>query len=263
MQSEFETRARAELRTERAEAVERAGARSLTEFASLSPMRKVLIIEDDQAMAVALRDGFSYEGYNVEVARDGALGLKLATDRNHDLIILDVMLPKVCGLDVCKRLRNEGNQTPIIMLTARGQEIDKVVGLKTGADDYVTKPFSFLELMARVEAILRRTARAEDAFEQAQFGDVVLNFKNLEAHKGGRALDLSPREFKILKYFLEHKGEIVTRDQLLDAVWGYDGFPLTRTVDMHIAKLRHKIEDSAADPHYIITVHRAGYKFIG
>ncbi|MBD0369235.1 MAG: response regulator transcription factor [Pyrinomonadaceae bacterium] len=226
-------------------------------------MRKVLIVEDDQAMAVALRDGFSYEGYTVEVARDGALGLKLATDKSHDLIILDVMLPKMCGLEVCKSLRTSGNQTPIIMLTARGQEIDKVVGLKTGADDYVTKPFSFLELMARVEAILRRSNRAEDAFEQAQFGDVVLNFKNLEAHKSGHALDLSPREFKLLKYFLEHKGEVITRDQLLDAVWGYDGFPLTRTVDMHIAKLRHKIEDSPADPRYIITVHRAGYKFIG
>ncbi|MCA1558170.1 MAG: response regulator transcription factor, partial [Acidobacteria bacterium] len=204
-----------------------------------------------------------YEGYTVEVARDGSAGLKLATDKNHDLIILDVMLPKMCGLDVCKHLRTQGNQTPIIMLTARGQEIDKVVGLKTGADDYVTKPFSFLELMARVEAILRRTSRSEEGFEQAQFGDIVLNFKNMEAHKGGHALELSPREFKILKYFLEHKGEVITRDQLLDAVWGYDGFPLTRTVDMHIAKLRHKIEDSPADPHHIVTVHRAGYKFIG
>lgn len=247
---------------ENAEAMNRTQHRALTDF-EMPSMRKVLIIEDDQAMAVALRDGFSYEGYTVEVARDGATGLKLATDRNHDLIILDVMLPKMCGLDVCKHLRTNGNQTPIIMLTARGQEIDKVVGLKTGADDYVTKPFSFLELMARVEAILRRTNRAEDAFEQAQFGDVVLNFKNLEAYKSGHALDLSPREFKLLKYFLEHKGEVITRDQLLDAVWGYDGFPLTRTVDMHIAKLRHKIEDSPAHPSHIITVHRAGYKFIG
>jgi DNA-binding response OmpR family regulator len=248
---------------EKLEAMNRTQHRSLTNVAALPSMRKVLIIEDDQAMAVALRDGFSYEGYTVEVARDGAVGLKLATDRNHDLIILDVMLPKICGLDVCKHLRTAGNQTPIIMLTARGQEIDKVVGLKTGADDYVTKPFSFLELMARVEAILRRSNRTEDAFEQAQFGDVMLNFKNLEAHKNGLPLDLSPREFKLLRYFLEHKGEVITRDQLLDAVWGYDGFPLTRTVDMHIAKLRHKIEDSPADPHYIITVHRAGYKFIG
>src|SRR3954470_9222937 len=170
---------------------------------SESSMRKVLIIEDDQAMAVALRDGFNYEGYKVEVARDGALGLKLATDRCHDLIILDVMLPKLCGLDVCKRLREGGHQTPIIMLTARGQEIDKVVGLRTGADDYVTKPFSFLELMARVEAILRRTSKHDESFDEAQFGDITLNFRNLEARKSGRALDLSPREFRLLKYFLE------------------------------------------------------------
>jgi DNA-binding response OmpR family regulator len=229
---------------------------------SQTPMRKVLIIEDDQAMAVALSDGFNYEGYKVEVARDGAVGLKLATDRSHDLIILDVMLPKVCGLDVCKRLREGGHQTPIIMLTARGQEIDKVVGLRTGADDYVTKPFSFLELMARVEAILRRTSRHDETFDEAQFGDICLNFRNLEARKGGEPIELSPREFRILKFFLEHRGEVITRDQLLDAVWGYDGFPLTRTVDMHIAKLRHKIEDNVSDPHHIVTVHRAGYKFI-
>jgi DNA-binding response OmpR family regulator len=262
MQSESINRTQA-VNHEKMEAMNRTQHRTLTDFDALPSMRKVLIVEDDQAMAVALRDGFSYEGYTVEVARDGAAGLKLAKDKNHDLIILDVMLPKMCGLEVCKHLRGDGNQTPIIMLTARGQEIDKVVGLKTGADDYVTKPFSFLELMARVEAILRRSHRGEDAFEQAQFGDVVLNFKTMEAHKSGRSIELSPREFKILKYFLEHKGEVITRDHLLDAVWGYDGFPLTRTVDMHIAKLRHKIEDSPADPHYIITVHRAGYKFIG
>src|SRR5436305_1137596 len=230
---------------------------------SESSMRKVLIIEDDQAMAVALRDGFNYEGYRVEVARDGALGLKLATNRNHDLIILDVMLAKLCGLDVCKRLREGGHQTPIIMLTARGQEIDKVVGLRTGADDYVTKPFSFLELMARVEAVLRRASKATEAVESAQFGDVEVNFKSFEASKGGRALELSPREFKMLKYFVEHRGEVVTRDQLLDHVWGYGGLPLTRTVDMHIAKLRQKIEDTPSDPRHIITVHRGGYKFTG
>ena len=241
----------------------KSGSNVAAEFDSSSSMRKVLIIEDDQAMAVALRDGFNYEGYIVEVARDGALGLRLAADKNDDLIILDVMLPKLCGLDVCKRLRERGHRTPIIMLTARGQEIDKVVGLKTGADDYVTKPFSFLELMARVEAILRRTSRTEESFNEARFGDITLNFKTLEARKSSRALDLSPREFKILRYFLERRGEVITRDQLLDGVWGYDGFPLTRTVDMHIAKLRHKIEDNPADPRYIVTVHRAGYKFIG
>ena len=226
-------------------------------------MRKVLIVEDDQAMAVALRDGFTYEGYAVQVARDGATGLRMATEKGHDLVILDVMLPRMSGLDVCRQLRSAGNGTPIIMLTARGQEIDKVLGLKTGADDYVTKPFSFLELMARVEAVLRRASKATETVESAQFGDVEVNFKSFEASKGGRALDLSPREFKMLKYFVEHRGEVVTRDQLLDHVWGYEGLPLTRTVDMHIAKLRQKIEDTPSDPRHIITVHRVGYKFTG
>jgi len=226
-------------------------------------MRKVLIVEDDQAMAVALRDGFTYEGYAVQVARDGATGLRMATEKGHDLVILDVMLPRMSGLDVCRQLRSAGNPTPIIMLTARGQEIDKVLGLKTGADDYVTKPFSFLELMARVEAVLRRASKAAEEVESAQFGDVEVNFKSFEASKGGRALELSPREFKMLKYFVEHRGEVVTRDQLLDHVWGYEGLPLTRTVDMHIAKLRQKIEDTPSDPRHIITVHRVGYKFTG
>jgi DNA-binding response OmpR family regulator len=226
-------------------------------------MRKVLIVEDDQAMAVALRDGFTYEGYSVHVARDGAAGLRMATEKSHDLVILDVMLPRLSGLDVCRQLRGAGNDTPIIMLTARGQEIDKVLGLKTGADDYVTKPFSFLELMARVEAVLRRASKTIETVESAQFGDVEVNFKSFEAKKDGRAIELSPREFKMLKYFVEHRGEVVTRDQLLDHVWGYEGLPLTRTVDMHIAKLRQKIEDTPSDPRLVITVHRVGYKFTG
>jgi two-component system alkaline phosphatase synthesis response regulator PhoP len=226
-------------------------------------MRKVLIVEDDQAMAVALRDGFTYEGYAVHVARDGAAGLRMAEERSHDLVILDVMLPRMSGLDVCRQLRTSGNDTPIIMLTARGQEIDKVLGLKTGADDYVTKPFSFLELMARVEAVLRRTSKTTEQVEQVSFGDIEMNFKTFEASKGGRALELSPREFKMMKYFVEHRGEVVTRDQLLDHVWGYEGLPLTRTVDMHIAKLRQKIEDTPSDPRHVITVHRVGYKFTG
>ena len=223
---------------------------------------KVLIVEDDQAMAVALRDGFEYEGYAVQVARDGAAGLRLASEKELDLIILDVMLPKVSGYDICKQLRGSGNDTPIIMLTARGQEIDKVLGLKIGADDYVTKPFSFMELMARVQALLRRAAKHTDSVESFRFGDVVVNFKKFEVTRGGEPLELSPREFKILKYFIERRGEVVTRDQLLDAVWGYGSFPLTRTVDMHIAKLRHKIEVTPGDPRHIITVHRVGYKFI-
>jgi DNA-binding response OmpR family regulator len=223
---------------------------------------RVLIVEDDQAMAVALRDGFEYEGYAVQVARDGFAGLKLAAERELDLIILDVMLPKMSGFDLCKQLRNTGNATPIIMLTARGQEIDKVVGLKIGADDYVTKPFSFMELMARVEALLRRTHRQIEAADDFRFGDLAVNFKKFEVTKAGVPLEMSPREFNILKFFIEHRGEVITRDQLLDSVWGYGSFPLTRTVDMHIAKLRQKIEETPSDPKHIITVHRVGYKFV-
>ena len=226
-------------------------------------MANVLIVEDDQAMAVALSDGFQYEGYSVTVARDGANGLTLATEKEFDIVILDVMLPKMSGFDVCRELRSTGNRIPIIMLTARGQEIDKVLGLKIGADDYMTKPFSFLELAARVEAVLRRASNATDAGGVFKFADVTLDFKKGTALKGEMMLDMSPREFRIMKYFIEHRNEIVTRDQLLDHVWGYDSFPLTRTVDTHIAKLRQKIEDTPGDPRYIVTVHRAGYKFTG
>lgn len=226
-------------------------------------MRKVIIVEDDEAMAVALNDGFRYEGYDVKLARDGEAGLRLASKEKPDLIILDVMLPKMTGLDVCKKIRKDGNNVPIIMLTARSQEIDKVVGLKLGADDYVTKPFSFMELMARVEAVLRRaTGQGASKMETYVFGDVNVDFKKNIVEKGGEILDLSPREFRLLQYFIENRGDVVTRDQLLNAVWDYDNTPFTRTVDMHVAKLRRKIEDTPSNPAYIVTVHRVGYKFV-
>ncbi|HKP85725.1 MAG TPA: response regulator transcription factor, partial [Blastocatellia bacterium] len=180
-----------------------------------------------------------------------------------DLILLDIMLPKMSGLDVCRALRNNGLDTPVIMLTARGQEIDKVIGLEMGADDYVTKPFSIKELLARVRAQLRRAARQVAEVEAYTVGDVHLNFKKHEATKDGMEIELSPREFELMKYFIHHRGETITRDQLLDDVWGYDNYPFTRTVDNHIAKLRQKIEPTPADPKYIITVHRVGYKFLG
>lgn len=224
-------------------------------------MSKVLIVEDNQAMETALRDGFEYEGYEVLVARDGEEGLRLATEGAPDLIILDVMLPKMNGLDVCKQVRSEGNSVPIIILTARGQEIDKVLGLKLGADDYVTKPFSFMELMARVEAVLRRSSGTAAYLESYTFGTVTVNFKKLEAKKGDVNVPLSQREFKLLKYLIERRGQVVGREELLDAVWGYERIPFTRTVDVHVAKLRKKLEDHPGDPRYIITVHRAGYKF--
>jgi len=228
-------------------------------------MAKVLIVEDDQAMAVALRDGFCYEGFQVEVAPDGEEGLRLARDINPDLMILDIMLPKLTGLEICRTLRGEGCRLPIIILTARGQEIDKVLGLRLGADDYVTKPFSFMELRARVDAVLRRSespagmrnGKAHD------FGSFSVDLDHHVAHKDGVELSLTPREFRLLDHFIEHRGQVVTRDQLLDNVWGYDTIPFTRTVDTHIAKLRKKIEDNPSDPHLIVTVHRMGYKFVG
>ncbi len=222
---------------------------------------RVLIVEDDEAMGIALRDGFEYEGFDVTLARDGEAGMEKATSAKPDLIILDVMLPKKSGLDICKKIRSDGNNVPIIMLTARGQEIDKVLGLKLGADDYVTKPFSFLELMARVEALLRRSAPRESNLDSAEFGDIVADFKKCEVTKDGKLLELTPRELELLRFMIEHEGDVVSRDQLLDAVWGYEKMPFTRTVDMHIAKLRKKIEDNPSEPKYLVTVHRYGYKF--
>ena len=226
-------------------------------------MPRVLIVEDDQSMAVALKDGFTYEGYQVALAQDGAAGLKLATEEHSDLIVLDVMLPRMSGLDVCRRLRQNGSRIPIIMLTARGQEIDKVLGLKIGADDYVTKPFSFLELMARVEAVLRRATGYDGRPEIYKFGDVRVDFRKMETHKGGKSVSLSHREFDLLRFMIDHRGEVLQRERILSAVWGYENGSFTRTVDMHVAKLRKKIEDRPADPAHIVTVHRVGYKFTG
>ena len=224
-------------------------------------MPKVLIVEDDGAMATALKDGFAYEGYEVTLARDGEAGLKAARETAPDLVVLDVMLPRMSGLDVCKRLRSDGSALPIIMLTARGQEIDKVLGLKLGADDYVTKPFGLMELMARVEALLRRTSGSTRHAESYGFGDVVVDFKKAELKKRGAVVEVTARELKLLEYFVSHRGVVVPRERLLDQVWEYDSAPLTRTVDMHVAKLRKKIEDDPADPRFIVTVHRMGYKF--
>lgn len=226
-------------------------------------MSRILIVEDDEAMATALREGFGVEGHDVKVARDGIEGLTQARSSTPDLVILDVMLPKMSGLDVCKTLRSEGRDVPIIMLTARGQEIDKVLGLKLGADDYVTKPFGFMELMARCEALLRRVEGRTAGVERHSFGDVTVDFKKAEARRKGKVLELSAREIRLLQYMVEHRGELLTREQILEAVWGYDHAPLTRTVDMHVAKLRKKIEPVPEEPVWIVTVHRMGYKFNG
>jgi len=222
---------------------------------------RILIVEDDPAMSVALRDGFEFEKYAVEMAADGEEGLRLAQRGLHDLMILDVMLPKKSGLDVCRELRRNGSTTPIIMLTARGQEIDKIVGLKLGADDYVTKPFSFMELLARVEAVLRRVSRPS-AGEEYGFGDVALDFRTYQATKGGLPIELTPREFRILRYFIDHADEVVSREALLNHVWGYDSSAFTRTVDTHMARLRQKVEALPSEPRHLLTVHRVGYKFV-
>jgi DNA-binding response OmpR family regulator len=223
---------------------------------------KVLIIEDEPNMVLGLKDSCEYEGYEVSVAHDGEEGLRKATNEKVDIILLDVMLPLMSGIDVCRTLRTRGIETPILMLTARSQEIDKVVGLEVGADDYVTKPFSIKELLARIRAHLRRAAKQVGELETFTFGDVELNFKKYAARKRGQALDLSAREFEILRYLIRHRGEIVTRDQLLDQVWKYDSMPVTRTVDNHIAKLRQKIEEDPSTPQHIVTVHRLGYRFV-
>ena len=225
-------------------------------------MSRILIVEDEPDMVLGLKDNFELEGHEVLTAPDGQAGLERARAEKPDLIILDIMLPRMSGLDVCKTLRGEGWGGPILMLTARGQEIDKVVGLELGADDYVTKPFSIRELLARVRAILRRTEGKKKRLARYRFADVDLDFEGYRATRGDQTLDLSPREYELLRYLIERKGETVTRDQLLEDVWGYESYPSTRTVDTHIAKLRAKIGDSGTEPRFILTIHGSGYKFV-
>ncbi len=227
-------------------------------------MAKILIIEDEPDMARGLEDNLKFEGYEVQTASDGTTGLNYALSNPVDLILLDLMLPKMPGYEVCKALRAKGNATPIIMLTAKGQEIDKVLGLELGADDYITKPFSLRELLARIHALLRRqgAARTQPVGTYA-FGELVLDFEHYRATKAGEEIELTPKEFEILRYLIAHRGQTVNRSELLDQVWGIEDYPTTRTVDNHILKLRKKIEKNPANPDYIITVHGLGYKFLG
>ena len=224
---------------------------------------RILIVEDEPAMVAGLRDNFEYEGYEVISAADGAEGLARALADNPDLVVLDVMMPRMSGLDVCKQLKSQRPSIPIIMLTARGQEIDKVVGLELGADDYVTKPFSIRELMARVKAVLRRVAPHAPPSEVYRFSDVEVNVRSNEVLRAGAAVDLSAKEFALLAYFVAHPAETLSRDRLLDAVWGYENYPNTRTVDTHIVHLRQKLEPNPEEPRFILTVHGSGYKFVG
>jgi two-component system alkaline phosphatase synthesis response regulator PhoP len=226
--------------------------------------RRILLVEDEPGLVLTLTDRLTKEGYTVRSANDGPSGFKLATTESFDLLILDVMLPHSSGLDVCRDLRQRGVKTPILMLTAKSQVVDKVVGLKLGADDYLTKPFEMMELLARVEALLRRAPRRSAPANEGsyEFGPIRVDFRSTEVFRDGRAVDLSAREFKLLCYFIEHRGATISRDELLNAVWGYDAMPFTRTVDVHVAWLRQKLEPNPRHPQYILTVHGMGYRFV-
>lgn len=224
---------------------------------------RILIVEDEPAMVAGLRDNFEYEGYDVISAGDGIQGLERALGEHPDLVVLDVMMPRMSGLDVCKHLKAKLPSLPIIMLTARGQEIDKVVGLELGADDYVTKPFSIRELMARVKAVLRRVSPSSVTPEVYRFSDVEVHTRSNEVRRAGAPVELSSKEFALLAYFVAHPAETLSRDRLLDAVWGYENYPNTRTVDTHVLHLRQKLELNPEEPRLILTVHGSGYKFVG
>ena len=225
---------------------------------------RVLLVEDEAGLRITVSDRLASEGYLVDTAGDGEAGLERAATGAFDLIVLDVMLPRMSGFDVCREARHRGVATPILMLTARGQVVDKVVGLKLGADDYLTKPFEMIELMARLEALLRRRpSAAEPGGNRYRFGDVVVDFRRAEVTRGQTRVDLSAREFKLLSFFIEHRGATLSRDELLSQVWGYDEMPLTRTVDVHVAGLRQKIEANPRSPEVILTIHGLGYKFTG
>ena len=225
---------------------------------------KILLVEDESGLILTLTDRLVSEGFEVESATDGMSGYEAALGGSFDLMILDVMLPKKNGYDVARDLRQKGIDTPILMLTAKGETIDKVLGLKLGADDYLTKPFEVLELLARIEALLRRSSNPTNGStaDIFRFGAISIDFRRAEVLKAGDRIDLSAMEFKLLHYLIENQGNVHSRDQLLDAVWGYDAMPTTRTVDVHIAWLRQKLEENPRHPQFIQTVHGLGYKFV-
>jgi DNA-binding response OmpR family regulator len=225
--------------------------------------RKILIVEDEPNMSRGLKDNLEFEGYNVDLAEDGVAGLSAILANQYDLILLDVMMPLMSGFDVCKKAREAGVKTSVILLTAKGEEIDKVLGLELGADDYITKPFSVRELLARVKAVLRRSVPGNETdLEACRIGKLTVNFATFTATDGSEAVKMSHKEYAILQYLVQHKNEIISRDDLLEKVWGYEESPTTRTVDNFIVKLRHKIEIDPNSPKFILTVHGTGYKLI-
>ena len=221
----------------------------------------IAVIEDDASVRKSLVMNLELEGYKTVTAGDGEEGIKVVEEHKPELIILDVMMPKKDGLQATKELRNSGNSSPLILLTARSTEVDKVLGLELGADDYLAKPFGMRELMARVSALLRRTQKTSEV-DQVKFGDVVVDFKAYRAERSEQPLELSAREYRLLRYLVAKQGAVVTRDELLDEVWGYNSYPSTRTVDNHIARLRAKVETNVDEPRHILTVHGVGYKFV-
>ncbi len=226
--------------------------------------RSILLIEDEPGLVLTLKDRLTREGYEVDTAQDGNVGLASALRGQADLIILDLMLPGRSGLDICRDLRQKGIETPILMLTARGQTVDKVLGLKLGADDYMTKPFDMPELLARVEVLMRRHRNSSGGGAAFfNFGNIEVDLRRASATRGGDTVALSTREFELLRYFIEHRGVAISRDELLSNVWHYDAGTTTRTVDVHVAWLRQKLEDDPKRPQWIMTVHGLGYKFLG
>jgi DNA-binding response OmpR family regulator len=225
-------------------------------------MSLILAIEDDPAILRGLADNLRFESYEVLTATDGETGYALIREKQPDLIILDLMLPRMSGYEICRKARAERIQTPILMLTARGEEADRVLGLDLGADDYMSKPFSIRELLARIRALLRRAQPAKTLPDELRFDDVAVDFLSWEARKAGQPLEMTRKEFGILRFLASRAGEVVSRDELLNEVWGYENYPTTRTVDNHIAGLRAKIEADPAEPRHLRTVHGVGYKFV-
>jgi DNA-binding response OmpR family regulator len=224
---------------------------------------RILIIEDEPDLLRGLALNLKAQGYNVLTAARGDAGVEQALRERPELILLDIMLPGMNGLDVCRELRRKGFDAPIIMLTAKAEEMDRVVGLEIGADDYVTKPFGLRELLARIRVRLRRHAPAAEGGAKLRFGSVEVHFEKHEAWREGKRIDLTAKEFEVLRLLARHRGEIVTRDRLLEEVWGYESYPTTRTVDNHILRLRQKLEEDPSDPRYILSIYGEGYKFVG
>jgi len=223
---------------------------------------RILVVEDDPAILRGLADNLAFESHEVLTASDGEAACRLIREKDPDLIILDLMLPRLSGYEVCRKVRSEGVTTPIVMLTARGEEVDRVLGLDLGADDYVSKPFSVRELLARIKALLRRQSGLVTRIEETDIGDVHVDFKKQEAYQGKKALEMSAKEFELLKYFVEREGVVISRDQLLNDVWGYESMPTTRTVDNYVLTLRKKFESTPSKPRHFLTIHTVGYKFI-